>query len=207
MTTQVLPPLQGLGYDVTRTPMWSTTTQAAISGKETRIGLYSTPRWQWSLKYNFLRQGTLNGVDYYTEFSQYSGFFNIVSGGFNSFLYQDFNDNAVIGQGIGIGNGTITAFQLERAWGGFVEPIYAPNVVTAVYFNGVIQNVATYSVSSWGAPTPGVVTFSPAPPNGAVITADFSFYWPCRFLADTMEFNQFTSTVYALKSAKFISIK
>ena len=207
MTTQIIPNLVGLGYDVTRAPLWSTTTQTAISGKETRIGLYSTPRWQWSLKYNFMRQGTLNGVDYYTEFEQYSGFFNQVNGSFNSFLYTDFNDNAVTGQGIGIGNGAATMFQLERAWGGFVEPIYAPNVVTAVYFNGALQNPASYNVSQWGLTTPGVVTFFTPPTNGTVITADFSFYWPVRFLADTLEFNQFTSTVYALKSAKFISIK
>jgi uncharacterized protein (TIGR02217 family) len=206
MSTSVFPTLAGLGWSVMRREMWKTRNQEAISGKETRIADWSYPRHQWSLGFDFLRQGALSGTTY-AEFAQLAGFFNLRQGSFDSFLYADADDNAATGQGIGTGDGATTSFALVRSFGGFVEPILAPNVVSHVYLNGVAQSGGSYTVSAWGTSSPGTLTFTTAPGSGVAITADFSFYFPCRFTADQMDFEKFMAALYAAKKVAFVSLK
>lgn len=205
MSSQIFPALSGLGWSVKRTPQWKTRVQQAISGKETRVADWSYPRWQWSLTYDFLRQGTVNGVTA-AEFAQLAGFFNGRQGSFDSFLYTDADDNAATGQLLGRGDGSTTAFQLLRAFGGFIEPILAPGMVSAVYLDGVSQP-SGWSVSSWGSAAPGMVTFAAAPAPGVAVSADFSFYFPCRFANDSLDFEKFMAALYAAKKVAFLSIK
>ncbi len=206
MSNSVFPALAGLGWSMTRREMWKTRTQEAISGKETRIADWSYPRHQWSLGFDFLRQGALSGTSY-AEFASLAGFFNLRQGSFDSFLYADADDNTVSAQGLGTGDGTTTSFQLVRSFGGFVEPIFAPHTVSTVYLNGVAQSGGSYSVNAWGSATPGTIVFTGAPGNGVAVTADFSFYFPCRFAADQLDFEKFMASLYQLKKIEFLSLK
>ena len=207
MSTQVLPTLAGQGWDVVRTPVWDTTVQTNVSGKETRIANQTYPRWKWDISFNVLRQGTVFGIAY-TEMSQLAGFYNARQGQFDSFLYTDADDNSVTGQSIGAGDGTTTAFQLVRAFGSFVEPVLAPNVVSAVKINGVPKTLGTdYTVGAWGSSTAGVITFTTAPAASAAITADFTYYFPCRFSSDEFELTKFQQGFYSGKKLSFISLK
>lgn len=201
MSTQILPSLVGLGFDVVRTPLWDTTVQASISGKETRIARQVYPRWRWELSYNVLRSSAS-----YNELQQLAGFFNARQGMYDTFLYQDADDYAVTGQQQGIGNGTATTFPLIRSFGGFIELALAPKTVSAVYINGVLQS-SGWSVTGWGSASPGVLTFVSPPANGAAITADFSYYFPCRMAADSVSFTLFLSQHYRAKKFSFISVK
>ena len=94
-------------------------------------------------------------------------------------LFQDPSDCQVAGQQIGIGDASTAAFQLQRTMGttlpgsGFLEPIAAPNVVRAIYFNGITQDPRTYRID----PTTGLVTFETAPSSELIITADFTYYF------------------------------
>ena len=198
MSTAVLPSLVGLGFDVVRTPIWSINIQTSVSGKDTAIGYWSYPKWQWELTYDVLRSD-LN------EFQDLAGFFNSRQGRFDTFLYQDAEDNAASHQ-IGTGDGTTTAFQLVREFGGFIEPILAPNVVNHIYLDGVDQ-ADGWTVSPWGSSSPGVVTFDTAPDSGAVVSADFSFYFPCRFNEDQLSFNNFLKMTWNAQSVAFTSVK
>jgi len=205
MTSLVFPSnLPGLTWDNKRSMEWSTLSQGSVSGAETRVALWSYPRWHWELSYELLRAGS------FTELQQLVSFFNSVQGSFASWLYSDPSDNAVMGQGIGTGDGATKTFQLVRAFGGsggFAEPIYAPNVVANVYINGVVQSSSSYSVGAWGSAAPGVVTFTTAPVAGAAITVDFSWYFPCRFEGDTLDLSEFMYQLWEAKSVKFQSIK
>jgi uncharacterized protein (TIGR02217 family) len=314
MSSSVLPSLAGLGFDVVRTPVWDTEIQTAISGKETRIAYFTYPRWKWDLTYNVLRSSAA-----FTELQQLAGFFNARQGMFDAFLYQDADDNSVTAQTISTGDGATTAFQLIRAFGGFIEPILAPNALSAVYLSGVSIPTAGYSApttgaltstasgslagatyfvkttwvtnsgetlpsgetslavaashvlniahptgsapagafgwnayvstttgtetkqnaspiavgsswvepntgliagsalpganttgwsfTQWGNATPGVLTFAGAPGSGIAITADFTYYWPCRMTDDSLPFNMFLSQYYAAKKFAFQSVK
>ena len=183
--------------------MWSTNIQTSVSGKETGVGTQSYPRWQWSLTYNFLRS------DSTAEFQTLVAFFNSQQGMLSSFLYQDADDNTVTGQLIGTGDGATTTFQLARRFGsttiGFIEPMFAPNLVSHVYVNGAAAS--GWTVSLYGSATPGVITFTTPPAAGSAITVDFSFYFPCRFLSDSQDFSLFLNRVYKTDSLKFVSLK
>lgn len=206
MSTSVFPTLAGLGWSVTRREIWKTRSQEAISGKETRIADWSYPRHQWALGFDFLRQGALSGTAY-SEFAQLAGFFDLRQGMFDSFLYADADDNAVTGQAIATGDGATTAFAFVRSFGGFAEPILAPNVVSHVYLNGVAQSPGGYTVNGWGSASPGTLVFGTPPGSGVAITADFSFYFPCRFAADQMDFEKFMAALYSAKKISFVSLK
>ena len=206
MSTSVFPSLAGLGWPTTRATMFKTRKQENISGKEVRIADWSSPRYQWTLPFAFLRQGVGTFNANYTEYSQLEGFFETLVGGWDSFLYQDADDNKVVGQLFGVGDGSTTAFQLQRAFGGAGCPILAPNLLQTfnVYLNGI--GTSAYTVTYWGQNLPGTVTFNTPPSGGAQISADFSYYFPCRFDDDTMEFQKCLSFVYECKKVSFTSI-
>jgi uncharacterized protein (TIGR02217 family) len=202
MSIAILPSLSGLGFDVVRSPVWDTTIQQAISGKETRIAKQTYPRWKWELTYNVLRSNATYG-----ELQQLAGFFNQRQGMFDTFLYADADDNSVTGQALGTGDGSTQSFQLIRAFGSFIEPVLAPNVITHVYVNGAVQSSGSYAITSWGSASPGILTFTAAPAVSAAITADFSYYFPVRMSADSVSFNLFLSQYYRTKKFSFISVK
>jgi uncharacterized protein (TIGR02217 family) len=201
MSTAVLPSLAGLGFDVVRTPVWDTLIQQSFSGKETRLARQTAPRWQWELSYNVLRSSAS-----FNELQQLAGFFNLRQGMYDTFLYQDADDNSVTGQVIRIADGVTTNFQLVRTFGNFIEPVLAPNAVSAIYVNGVLQSSGV-SISNWGSASPGVITFISAPANGTTITADFTYYFPVRMTSDSVEFTLFISQHYKAKKFGFISVK
>ncbi|HEV2162236.1 MAG TPA: DUF2460 domain-containing protein [Stellaceae bacterium] len=198
MTQPVFPALAGLGWSVKRAPVWKTRAQQAISGKETRLADWSYPAWQWELTFDFLR-----ATPSAAEFQSLVGFFNQCRGAFGAFLYADADDNAVADQAIGTGDGATTVFQLARSFGGFIEPVLAPNTVSAVYLGGVVQTPSAYSVDS----TTGLLTFTAAPASGAAITADFTYYFRCRFVEDTVDFEKFMATLYRAQKLAFVSLK
>lgn len=202
MSSQVFPTLDGIDIAVTREAVWEgTDVVRAVSGKRTAIAYWANPIWQWTLRYNFLR--SIAGTDFQTLV----GFFNARQGQFDSFLFDDTDDNIASGQLIGTGNGSQTAFQLVRAFGGFVEPMLAPNTVFAVALNGVTQAPGTYSVSAWGTSAPGVLTFNSAPLAGRAITATFTYYWPCEFMDPTLSFDKFMFDLWSQGGVKLRSLK
>jgi uncharacterized protein (TIGR02217 family) len=198
MSTDVFPSLPGLGWNVTRTEVWKTRVQEAVSGKEVRIADWTYPRHQWELTYEFLR-----GAPAHAELQALMGFFNLRRGRFDSWLYQDADDNAAVGQSLGQGDGATAAFQLLRAMGGFIEPIVAPNAVAALRIGGVTQASNAYTVDA----ASGRVTLNSAPGAGVSVTADFTYYFRCRFLEDGMDFEKFMSQLWQAKSVKFVSLK
>ncbi|MGH6975638.1 MAG: DUF2460 domain-containing protein [Stellaceae bacterium] len=198
MTEPVFPALAGLGWSVKRAPMWKTRAQQAISGKETRLADWSYPAWHWDLTFDFLRADPVAA-----EFQSLAGFFNRCQGAFGTFLYADADDNAVTGQTIGTGDGATKSFQLVRAFGGFIEPVLAPNAVSAVTLAGVAQSPSSYSVD----PTTGLLSFTAAPASGAAIAADFTYFFRCRFAEDTVDFEKFMATLYRAQKLAFVSLK
>lgn len=209
MSNAVFPALVGQSIDITRSPTWpGSSVVAAVSGKETAIANQANPRWVWDIHFEMLRLGNRNNITY-TELQQIAGFFNARQGVFDSFLYDERDDNTATGAVLGVGNGVALTYQLVRTFGGFAEPILAPNVVSNVYVNGIVVSNTHYTVSAWGSAAPGVITFAGgfAPANGLSVTADFTYYWPVRFTDAQLDFNRFMATLYSLKSVKMISKK
>jgi uncharacterized protein (TIGR02217 family) len=196
MSNAVFPSLPGLDWDVIKTPIFSTDVQTSVSGRETRNANWLYPKYKWQLTYNFLRAGAQQ------ELQTIIGFYNARQGQFDPFLFSDTftPDNAVTGQEIATGDGATTVFQLVRTLGGFIEPVTAPNTVSNIYLNSAVTTAYTVD------PTTGLITFTTAPAAGAVITADFSYYWRVRFLADSYDFDYFLYQLWSLSQLEFQSV-
>ena len=205
MTIPTFPTLPGIAFPVRRTPMWKTVTQESVSGKDYRIGYWTYPRYQWEVSFEMLRSDQIN-----LEWQHLQGLFNQVSGSMSPFHWSDPNDKAVTGQGIGTGNGSTKAFNFFRALGNFAEPVQ--DVVASglnVYVSGVLKTLTTdYTLLTdpqWGLIYG--VNFVSAPANAALITADFSYNWACRFDDDNADFTQFMYQVMDAQKLVFTSIK
>ena len=211
--TAIFPTLPGLGWSVSKAPRFATRIQRAVSGRELRVVDQPNPIWTWTLTYSMLRDEhdtrAVSGPGVgYDELRTLMGFFLQQQGAFQPFLFDDPTDDTASAQAIGTGNGSATVFQLVRSMGvalpggGFAEPITAPNVVSAVYFDGIVQSASGYSVD----PTTGLVTFIAPPPAGQVITTDFTYYFRVRFADDTADFENFLYQLWALKQVKLQSV-
>jgi len=193
MSNHYFPTLPGLNWSNKKTPIWSTNIQTSSSGKELRASYFSYPKWQFSLSYEFLRE---NGE---AELQALIGLFNQCRGSFDTFLYSDPDDNSVVDQIFGIGDGVNTQFGLVRSYAGFVEPIMAVNGTPTIKKAGVVTSGYTI--------TNNVVTFATPPANGQQLTWTGSFYFKCRFLQDSMEFEQFLYHLWTAKKVEFVSVK
>jgi uncharacterized protein (TIGR02217 family) len=202
----VFPSLPGLAWSVTKTPTFQTRIQRAVSGRELRALDYPYPLWQFTLVFDLLRDNPAAGYD---ELRTLMGFFMLCQGAYGTFLFEDPSDHQVTSQQIGIGNASTTVFQLQRPMGaalpggGFLEPIVAPNLVSAVYLDGITQSPGAYSVD----PSTGLLTFDTAPGSGLIITADYSYYFRCRFTDDSYAFENFMFQLWQLKKLTFISVR
>ena len=193
MSTNIFPDLPGLSWGRTKTPIWSTKVQTSASGKELRASYYSYPKWQFSLSYEFLRE---NGK---AELQSLVGLFNKCMGSFDTFLYSDPDDNSVVDQVFGIGDSVTTQFGLVRSYANFVEPVAAINGTPTIKKAGVVTTGYTI--------TNGVVSFSTPPASGQQLAWTGSFYYRCRFLQDSVEFEQFLYKLWSAKKVEFVSVK
>ena len=196
MSSLVFPTLQGLAWDVMRTPIWNTLTKKSASQREYRARVVSYPRYRYQLTYEFLRERQGK-----TELQQLIGLFNRCGGSFDTFLFADPDDSAVTDQVIGIGDGSSTQFQLVRTFGGFVEPVFAPNGAQTIKLNGISLG-SGYSIDA-----NGLVTFSGAPSSGVTITWSGAYYWRCRFEQDAIDFNKFMQQLWEAKKVTFLTCK
>ena len=208
MSTASFPTLPGLGWSVTRTPIWQTRQQDSVSGKRLNLADWSYPKHKWGLTYNFLR----GAAPTYQELQTLEGFFSARQGSYDSFLYNDPRDNSVTGSTIGIGDSTDRTWQLSRYYGstvaGYSEPILGPIAVSQLKVGASVITSTQYFLDLWGTTAPGLVTFSTfAPSTGLSIVADFTYSWPASFDDDQLDFEEFVKQIWQLKTLSFTSLK
>ena len=205
--TAIFPSLPGLGWSVVKSPRFATRIQRAVNGRESRALDQPNPIWSWTLTYPLLRDrsdarapsGAAIGYD---ELRTLAGFFLQQQGALQPFLFDDPTDNAVTAQPLGVGDSSRTGFQLLRTMGGFAEPVTAPNTVSAIYFDGILQPAADYTVDA----ATGLVTFAAPPPAGQIVAADFTYYFRVRFSDDTAEFENFMIQLWQARQIKLQSV-
>lgn len=199
MAPPIFPALPGIAFPLPRRPLWDTNRAEAVSGKRTRSTNRTYPTYAFEVSFGdtgFLRSGPA-----YLEYQQLAGFINKMAGGFGLFLYAYPDDSVATQQSFGTGDGSSTAFQLTRTFGGFTEPIMCPALpIPTVRVNGIATSA--YTINSYG-----LITFNVAPAGGASLDWTGTFYWPCRFDEDTAEFSNIMLNLYELRSLKFSSEK
>src|ERR1043166_504394 len=207
--TAIFPALPGLGWSVTKAARFATRIQRAVNGRELRALDQPYPIWSWTLTYPLLRDkwdmragGIGSGGAGYDELRPLAGFFLQQQGAFQPFLFDDPTDHAATAEWLGTGDSSATVFQLVRNMGGFAEPITAPNLVSAIYFDAILQPASSYSVDA----ATGLVTFTTPPPAGQAITADFTYWFRVRFSDDTAEFENFMLQLWQARQIKLQSV-
>ena len=189
MSNALYPDFPGVSFRTRYEPMWKTEVQESVSGRETRVGWWSYPRYRIDLDYEVLRADSL------AELQTLIGFFNARGGRRQSFLFDDPVDNAVTAQVFGAGVAGVTQYQLVRTFGGFVEPVTAPKAAgRTIYINGIAQTEgAGVSINN----DTGVVTFSSPPTAGATLSWTGGYYRRVRFSDDYMSVRQFTVDLWS----------
>jgi uncharacterized protein (TIGR02217 family) len=207
--------IPGVAWSVSKAPTMQTRIQRSVSGRELRALDYPAPLWQFQLTFNLLRdqwdtrgsEGLGSGFD---ELRTLFALYLACYGAYGTFLFSDPTDNQRTGQYLGTGNSSTTQFQLQASYGSsgaplFTAPVTAVGLVSALYLNGVTQNPSTYSYAA-GLGSTGIITFAVPPVTEATITADFSFYFRCRFVDDSYSFENFMYQLWQLKKLSFISV-
>jgi uncharacterized protein (TIGR02217 family) len=215
--TPVFPVLPPLTWSLHKKAHMASRVTTAITGRENQLACAAYPRWEFLLSYggeSWLRDQTQNiaiaqAVAGLTELTQISQLFLACLGQYGEFYFSDPDDNSRDNQAEGTGNGTQTTFALYYTWGfgpftpSFTAPVGGIQILNTVYIDGVPQSASTYALDS----TNTMLVFTSAPAVGAVITADFTFYYRCHFLADEMTYSQWAANLWEVKEVKFESVK
>lgn len=197
MADDVLPRFPGQTLLAKKAPEWSTGIQKSVSGRRRTTAYYTAPLWSFQISYNALRKRP--GLD---EWSRLVDFFNSRKGQFGEFLYFDRTDHLVTDHSFGTGDGATHTFQLTRAVGGWVEPVYGVVNIDSVRVAGLSVYDQAYTVDELGR-----ITFAVAPAPGADLTWTGAFFFRCAFDADSLDQAQPFRTIWEMKNVAFTSIK
>ena len=208
MTLLTFHTLTGLSWPVKKTPKFQTIKHTSVAGSSTMQSTQPYAVYAYELPFEFLRSDNVN-----LELQQLMSFYQRARGMAGVWHFSDPDDNAVVGQQLGLGDGTTTDFGFVRAMSVVVDPIQdATAAGLNVYDNGVLVTLgADYSIltTSQYATNYGV-RFAVAPAIGHAITADFAYSFPCSFDEDSLEFSKFMALngkgLFDSKSVKFTSV-
>lgn len=198
MSNLIYPTLPGLDFGVSRQVMAPPVAiKTTPSLREYRGRDSSYTRYTYELSYAFLRSAAA-----YAELQTLVGFFNLVGGPFDSFLFSDPDDYTATAMQFGVGNGATTTFQLTRSYGGFAEAIYDFAAGTLHVFDNGVDVGSGASVSSTG-----LVTFTTAPVAGHVLTWTGQYYRRCRFTDPNITASKFMNLLWEMRKVSFISVQ
>jgi hypothetical protein len=213
--TPIFPALASVGWSVHKKPIMASRVAIASTGREVQLACAAYPRWSFILSYDWLREQTQNITPDghmlgFTELEQLSGLFLLCKGSYGEFYFEDPDDNSRRNQTVAWPADNVTStFLLFYNWGygPFNPPLRIPvggiKSIDAVYFDGTVQSPSIYFMD----PTNTALSFTAPPPGGTHVTADFHFYFRCRFLDDHLDFSQFAQNRWEAKEVRFESVK
>jgi uncharacterized protein (TIGR02217 family) len=211
VSSLIFPTLQGLTFDVTRTPVWRTEVQTALSGKRSTLAYQQYPLVHFELSFSILRDDQAT-----SDVKALVGLFNAVQGSYDTFLFidPDFNTfGASNPQAFGTGNGTAGPFQLVANYAnaggpGYGEIIQNSNPLgfasVTLYDNGSLISSSNYTIGATG-----LVTFLTGhfPAAGHALTWQGSFFYRCAFDDDKLDLTKFMTQWWTIKKLPFTSVK
>lgn len=183
--------LNKLAWSSTKSLSWDVTAQTSGSGRVRTLTNQLLPCWTIETKFAHLND---------EEARRFLGFVASVKGGFEPFLWKDPEDHKAAGQVCAMSEPG--KYQAVIPMGDFLEPCEYIEDVT-VYVDGTKQDQARYSVAN------GMIIFHDgvAPAAGAVVKADYTYYFKVRFKDSsagiTAIFNNFNqSKTFKLMTAR-----
>jgi|SRR5579871_3369443 len=220
MSSQIFPYFRGFTWGGTETPITSTRVSKHVSGREVRFQNFKYPLYAIELK-NTNLSSSPKETDWNLgkqSLQRLQAFFLNRAGQFDPFCLMkskytaDQNDSQVYGAQIGVGDGSTASFTCMRFLdGGAFNPAYSepvgqiePNGAN-VYVDGTPQVRGT----AWNPTYPNVITFAGGhiPGAGAIITADYQWYFRVRFAEDSLEFVNKARYLWEVDKLSFQTVK
>ena len=200
--------LPGLAFNVKWKPMFfNLPTATSATGAELDLALADTPLHDFELNYEFLHDQSWRSLQESLEFKTLFGFFLQMQGTVGRFVFENPDDFQVYQQLIGVGDGVTTTFTLKRFFGangfGATEEIGVLNETQP--FNAYLNNSsvpldpADYTLDTT-LPVAQTIEFDTAPPLGQDIRVDMSYWYYCKFPANTNTFEKFMYRLWTINS-------
>ncbi len=196
MSNAIYPTFPGLKWGTIKTPIFNTSIVKSASGRELRAAYYSYPQWRFRLKYEVLRQSA--GLK---ELETLLGFFCARKGSFDTFLYQDPDDNTVTNQTIALTSNAALQYRLVRNIAGFTEPIFAVDGTPEIKAGDSVLNASQYTI------TDGLLSLTAPLNDGLALTWSGQFFYRCRFEKDMSDFEGVLTNLYKAGTIEMITVK
>lgn len=177
------------------------------SGDEERNASWANSRRRYDVAYGIRRADDLAAV---------VAFFEARSGRLYGFRFKDWADyksslpsQAVTptDQQIGTGTGSLKTFQLAKRYTSgaqtWVRTIAKPVTGTVRVALGTVEQMSGWTLDA----TTGVVTFTTAPGNGAIVRAGFEFDVPVRFDSDSLDVTLDVERLGSITSIPLLEIR
>lgn len=178
-----------VAYNTSKQQKWDTEVYESASGRYRSLSNQLYPKWKISVLIQPLTDA---------EARTLMGFVAARKGGYEPFLWKDAEDYHE--QGTTLAKISNTKYQAVAKFGSYVEPVeYIENVEVSV--NGTKKAASTYTVSN------GYITFSTAPASGAVVTANYDYYWKVRFDDDGMGIDHIFDNINRSQRFKLVTAR
>ena len=182
--------LQGrCAYNSSKRQSWDTAIEESASGRYRALTNQLYPQWTITALIQPLSDA---------EARVLMGFVAARKGGYEPFLWldgEDYQEKGIILPKISNG-----IYQAVMKMGEYVEPVeYIENV--SVYVDGTKQDANAYTTNN------GYITFVTAPATGAVVTADYTYYWKVRFDDDGMGINHIFDNINRSERFKLVTVR
>ncbi len=199
MTLPLFPALPGTGFARKR-PIAVSLLAEHESGRSVRSALYGGV-YEFEVDIDGLASDTTQNPGLAAQSLQaLMGLYLQCGGAFGTFLFTDPDDNTAVDQPIAMGDGATTTFVLLRSVGAASDTVSYVTGVSAVTLNGA-------AASDWSLLSPNLLQFATPPAAGVEIAASFTYAFQCRFLDDTLEFENFMQNLWSSKVVKFRSLR
>lgn len=166
MAVKIWPVMTGIAIRSSKSQKWNTTVEKSGSGRMRSNTNQLLPSWSISIKYAWLTDA---------DYREIMGFVALLRGAHEPFYWLDPEDYQETG--MQIPNISGRTYQCVMKFGDYVEAVdYVDQL--KVYVDGTLQASSAYTVNG------GAVTFKSALPSGAIVTADYRYYWKVHIPAD-----------------------
>jgi uncharacterized protein (TIGR02217 family) len=192
MSLPIFPELPTMAWNSQKTQRWDTIIQKSGSGRRKSFSRWAYPEWVIDCSYTCLDTETIKKA---------YGFFAMVRGQFQPFLWKDPEDYQETKVRIGTGNGANKTFQLLRAYGGlYTEPVR--DIVS-----GTLKVLVNDLPVTAALGADGQVALAAPPANGAAVTASFEYYWRVAFDGDELTWTNFWYGFYRLNKVTMVTVR
>lgn len=187
MAVKIWPVMSGLEMRSSKSQKWNTTIEKVGSGRKRSNTNQLLPLWTIGVKFWGLSDA---------NYKQIMGFVALLKGAHQPFFWLDPEDYKETG--IQLPNTSGRTYQCVMKMGDYVEAVEYVDQLK-VYVDGVLQASTQYTVSG------GAITFKAALASGAVVTADYRYYWKVHLPADGISMDHIFYNLKQTGTIKFES--